>query len=133
MARIGYLEGTDPKILDLVAVRDHQLLPLGDGRDNHGKNLVLVSAFDAIDMIITHYYKLKRISSLYYSYSSIGDVLKSCQNSDTQVVLIVPVETTNKVRRELEEEGVKDGVKLVPTDKLSEEVITLLDEKQEDK
>lgn len=76
MAKIGYLEGTDPKILDLVATRDHQLLPLGDGGDNHGKDSALVSTFDAIDMIITHYYKLKPTSSLYYS--SIGDVLESC-------------------------------------------------------
>lgn len=125
MAKIGYLEGTNPEVLDQLAIRGHRLFPLGDGGDNHGKSLALLSVFDAIDLIITHYHKLKRTSRLHYS--SFGSLLESLRRSDTQVVLVAPVEITAQVRSELEAEGVEDAVKLVLPEKLTGEVITLLE------
>ena len=51
MSKIGYLEGADPELLDRLALRGHQLVPLSDGRDGNGKSLAFLSVFDGIDLL----------------------------------------------------------------------------------
>ncbi len=127
MANIGYLEGTDPELLDQLAAQGHHLIPLSTSGDGYGKkNWALISVFDSVDLVIAHYYQLKRTVRL--RYSSLTDMLAIYDKLDTEVALVAPSEIMAQVRLELEEEGVEEGVKLAVPEKLFEAIGKLLDE-----
>lgn len=127
MAKISYLSGTNPELLDQLSAEGHELIPLSDGGDGYGKkNWALVSKFDSIDLVIAHYYQLKR--TVRRSYSSLEEMFQRYDNSNTKVALIAPFEIMDKVQKELSDVGVaREMFRVTTTEELSNEVNLLLE------
>ena len=58
MKTVGYLEGTDPSYLTKLVVKGIETLPLGNGADNHGKYVGILSRSDDIAVVIGYLHKV---------------------------------------------------------------------------
>jgi len=129
MARIGYLEGVEPEVLDRLALEGHEIVELGDGKDHHGKNLTHITKYDRIDLVVTHFFKLRHPSRLYGAPTSLVEGLKGCKKADVPLVVVVPQQEIGRIRKKLSEEGVEDLARLTIPEQVFPEIVTLLEEK----
>ncbi len=126
MARIGYMEGTDPEVLDKLALKGHELIPLGDESDGYAKNLFHVTRLDRIDIVITRFYKLRQLSGSYGISISLSEILNRCQEANTFVIVTAPGGVEGEIKKLFENKGIAERVNLVPHKSLYEEVVSSL-------
>jgi len=96
MAIVGYMEGTDPGILTKIAAAGVETLPLGNGWDNHGKNITHIYEGDEIDVVIGYFHKFLPMRG---STITADDMLKSCLLNNVKVLVIAQKSDHVKVKK----------------------------------
>lgn len=114
---VGYLEGTDPTLLNHLVARGVGTLPLSNGFDNHGKQVSYLTKQDNIDLIVGWFHKVMPPKDMTIAMK---DILFSCTTYKIPVVLIA----SEEIHSHIDEiaGGVPDGITLVPPEKVIEEV-----------
>lgn len=120
MKTIGYLEGTDGIFLTRLAAMGYDTLPLGNGADNHGKNVTLVDRTDSLDLVVGYYHKVLPLKK---RGTTTKEMLQSCLIHKIPVLLIVPYEFHEKVRKNL---NITSGVILVDPEEVMTETEKIL-------
>jgi len=113
MKKIGYLEGTSPKLLSKLVLAGFGTLPLGNGWDNHGRYVNHLSKEDKVDAVVGHLHKIFPPSG---ASQGPGDMLFACRSHKIPVYLIVPKEDHKKAKARIS--AVAKGVKLVDPDEI---------------
>lgn len=103
MKTIGYMEGTDPEILTELFIEGHETIPLSNGVDNHGKNIVLVTYQDGIDLIIGYLHKFIPLSPRY----KLVEILSSARVNEIPVIFIVPEQFQERAEKLLADKNIK--------------------------
>lgn len=121
MKIVGYLEGTDSLFLTKLASTGVGVLPLGNGADNHGKYIGLITKADNIGVIVGFVHKVLPVPG-----RPLGpkDILFSCMTNRIPVVLIASEEDINDANKQLSE--VKESVTVVSPEKLYDTVVQKL-------
>ena len=57
MVTIGYMGGTNPRLLTKLSAAGAVTLPLGNGWDNHGQHIALINAGDHVDAVVGYLHK----------------------------------------------------------------------------
>jgi hypothetical protein len=105
---IGYLEGTDPLWLTVLQAKGHDTTPLGNGLDNHGVNLRLLTKHNKPDLIISYLHKLVIPQNENFTPA---ELLLSAHLYGIPVLVVCPANLHKEARQLLA--GVGDGVELV--------------------
>lgn len=121
MKVVGYLEGTDSILLTKLATHNIDVLPLGNGADNHGKYVGLITKSDDIGVVVGYVHKVLPVSGRPLTPK---DILFSCMINKIPVVLIAPEEDIKAAKKLLTR--VKDIVTVVPPGKVHETIIQKL-------
>ena len=114
---VGYLEGTDPKLLNELVVKGVGTMPLSNGFDSHGKQVGYLTKQDGIDLVVGWMYKVVPPKDMSLE---LKDILFACTTYKIPVVLIATEELhdhANEIPG-----GIPDGVTLVPLRDLIDEV-----------
>ena len=85
MYRVGYLEGTDPLLLNELVARGIDTIPLGNGMDNHGKFLGHLTKADEISVVVGYLHKIIPLAG---SGLTPLDIIHSCQVHKTPTLII---------------------------------------------
>lgn len=129
MSKIGYLEGTDPLVLDKLVLQGHKLISLGDDKDGYSRNLLHISRFDRIDLVLARFYKLKELIQSYGVPVSVADAFERCREAGTEIVVVASPGTKSLIREELR--GWEVGkIKVVPSEEVFERVVNLLNQEE---
>ncbi len=122
MSRIvGYLEGTDPRLLNNLVAKGVGTMPLSNGFDSHGKQVGYLTKQDGIDLVVGYFYKVMPPKDMPLT---LKDILFSCVTYKIPVLLIVSEELhidANEIAG-----GIPEGVRLVPQEKIVGEVMKTL-------
>jgi predicted transcriptional regulator len=121
MKTIGYLEGTDVLFLTKLVARGIGTLPLGNGADNHGKYIGLLSRSDNISLVIGYLHKV--IPTAEHDIAP-KDMLYSCMLHKIPVMLIVPEELQEDAKKILKEAA--NHVMLVDTKNMWDQTMKIL-------
>jgi len=121
MKTVGYLEGTDALFLTKLVARGIDTLPLGNGADNHGRYVGLLSKSDNISLVIGYLHKV--IPTAEHTIAP-KDLLYSCKLHKIPVMLIVPQELQEDAKKTLKEAA--NDVILVDPKNLWDEVMKVL-------
>ena len=121
MKTVGYLEGTDALFLTKLTVNGIDTLPLGNGADNHGKYIGLLTRSDNISLVIGYLHKVIPINERSIAPK---DMLYACKLHKIQVMLIVPAEIQKEAKRILKEAA--EDVILVDPNSLWDEAMKVL-------
>jgi len=121
MKTIGYLEGTDALFLTNLVAKGYETLPLGNGVDNHGKYIGLLSKSDNISLVIGYLHKVTPLSGMNLTAK---DILYSCKMHEIPVILIVPEAEYENARKILGD--VANDIDLSDPKDLLDKVLTLL-------
>jgi hypothetical protein len=114
---VGYLEGTDPRLLNNLVLKGVGTMPLSNGFDSHGKQVGYLTKQDGIDMVVGWLYKVVPPQDMDLE---LKDILFACTTYKIPVILAASQELhdyANKIQG-----GIPDGVTLVAPEKLIEEV-----------
>ena len=120
---VGYFEGTGPLLLNKLVARGIGTLPLSNGYDSHGKPVGFLTKQDGIDLVVGYFYKVAPPKDMALS---IKDILFGCVSYQIPVLLIAKEEIHDAAKQI--GGGVPDGVKLVPPEKILDEVLKVLGE-----
>ena len=118
---VGYFEGTDPLLLNKLVARGIGTMPLSNGFDSHGKQVGYLTKQDGIDLVVGYFYKVAPPKAMSLT---LKDILFSCTTYKIPVLLIATEEIHAQVHDIVG--GLPEGVKLVPPDKIVDEVIQAL-------
>lgn len=118
---VGYFEGTDPLLLNTLVVKGVGTMPLSNGFDSHGKQVGYLTKQDGIDLVVGYFYKVAPLKEMTLT---IKDLLFSCITYKIPVLLIAREEIHDLVHEVTG--GIPEGVKLVPPDKIADEVMKVL-------
>jgi len=121
MKTVGYLEGTDSLFLTRLTVNGIDTLPLGNGADNHGKYIGLLTKSDNISLVIGYLHKVIPIDERGIAPK---DMLYTCKLHKIQVMLIVPAEIQKDAKRILKEAA--EDVMLVDPKNLWDETMKVM-------
>jgi hypothetical protein len=102
MKTIGYMEGTNPEILTELFIEGHETVPLSNGIDNHGKNIILVTYEDGIDLIVGYLHKFIPLSPRY----KLVEILSSARVNEIPVIFIVPEQFQEKAHQLLSDKKI---------------------------
>jgi len=83
---VGYMEGTDGRLLTNLVVEGIDTLPVSNGWDNHGKTLGHIGPADKVDLVVGH---LHKVFSRTLDVSA-KDVLYNCVIHKLPIFLLVP-------------------------------------------
>lgn len=118
MKLVGYLEGTDGVFLTRLIAKGADTLPLGNGADNHGKYVGFIDRSDGIALVIGHLHKIVPLSS---HKATQQDMLQACYLHNIPVLLIVPKDLLDAVKKLKIMEALPENVRLVdPADLMNE-------------
>lgn len=115
---IGYFEGTDPVWLTTLIANGCDTLPVSNGYDGHGKNIMLFNARDKVDLVIGFPHKVIAPDD---NPLTTSDILHPCLTYGIPVLLAAPAPLHDSVRKLLKE--VASGIQLVDPDKIVAEVL----------
>ena len=118
---VGYLEGTDSWFLTNIVARGYETLPLGNGADNHGKYIGLLSKSDNISLIIGYLHKVVPLSEMNITAK---DILYSCKMHKIPVMIIAPEKLHENAKEILGD--MANYVMLVDPAKLLEKILEFL-------
>jgi hypothetical protein len=122
MKIVGYLEGTDSLFLTYLATNGYGTLPLGNGIDNYGKFIKLLTRSDGISLIVAYLHKIMTFPSYPISHR---DILYSCKSLGIPVIVVVPKNEHSKAEKILED-VINDVILVDPEDLLNKslEILT---------
>lgn len=115
MKIVGYLEGTDSLFLTHLAANGYGTLPLGNGIDNYGKFIKLLTRSDGISLVVAYLHKIMTFPSYPISHR---DILYSCKSLGITVIVVVPKIEHNKAEKILED-VINDVILVDPEDLLN--------------
>ncbi|MCD6101829.1 MAG: hypothetical protein J7J77_02105 [Candidatus Cloacimonetes bacterium] len=118
---VGYLEGTDSWFLTNLVAKGYETLPLGNGADNHGKYIGLISKTDNISLVIGYLHKVVPLSGMNITTK---DILYSCKMHKIPVMIIVPEKLHENAKEILGD--MANYVMLVDPAKLLEKILEFL-------
>ena len=118
---VGYLEGTDSWFLTNIVARGYETLPLGNGADNHGKYIGLLSKSDNISLILGYLHKVVPLSEMNITAK---DILYSCKMHKIPVMIIAPEKLHENAKEILGD--MANYVMLVDPAKLLEKILEFL-------
>jgi hypothetical protein len=119
---LGYLEGTDSWLLTHLVARGYGTIPLGNGVDNHGKFIKLITKSDDISLVVAYLHKVVAFPGYPISHK---DILYSCKSLNIPVIIIVPKSEQDKAKKILED--VIDDVMLVDPADLLDKALEILE------
>lgn len=108
MATVGYLEGTDSRVLTKLAAKGTGTTPISNGFDSHGKYVNHLTSQDGISVVIGYLHKVLPIPG---TTVTPRDLLFACLTHDIPVLLIAQESNHHEARELLGE--VRDRVRLV--------------------
>lgn len=100
MKVVGYFEGTDPLLLTKLTSKNIGVMPLGNGADNHGKYIGLITRSDKIGVVVGYAHKVLPVPGLPINPK---DILFSCGINKIPVILIAADEDVKNIKERLEE------------------------------
>jgi len=115
MKIVGYLEGTDSLFLTHLVVSGYGTLPLGNGIDNYGKFIKLLTRSDGISLVVAYLHKIMTFPSYPISHR---DILYSCKSLGIQVIVVVPKNEQGKAEKILKD-VINDVILVDPEDLLN--------------
>ncbi len=118
---VGYLEGTDPRLLNHLVLKGVGTLPLSNGFDSHGKQVGYLTKQDGIDLVVGWLYKVVPPRDMDLE---LKDILFACTTYKIPVILAASKalhEHANEIQG-----GIPEGVTLVAPENLIEEVLKKL-------
>ena len=121
MKIVGYTEGVDSLFLSHLACRGYGTIPLGNGVDNHGKFIKLITKSDDISLVVTYFHKILGVPT--YNITC-EDLLFPCKSLNIPALIIVPREHFNRAHEILC--GLEDHIVLVDPEDLLEKTLELL-------
>ncbi len=89
MKTVGYLEGTHALYLTKLVAKGIDTLPLGNGVDNHGKYVGLLTKSDNVSLVIGHLHKVVPTAR---EGIAPKDLFYACKLHKIPVFVIVPKE-----------------------------------------
>ena len=98
MAVIGYMDGTDPMLLSKLVAMGHETIPIGNGLDNHGKYLRLLTSADGIDILVGCLHKF--VPTKKHGLTSV-DIMLNCHTHRINTIVLAPREFIDKARSAL--------------------------------
>ena len=116
MKIVGYLEGTDSLFLTYLVANGYGTLPLGNGIDNYGKFMKLLTRSDRISLVVAYLHKIMTFPSYPISHR---DILYSCKSLRIPVIVVVPKNEHSKAEKILED-VINDVILVDPEDLLKE-------------
>ena len=122
--RIGYLEGTDSKILSSFIAKGYNTMTLGNGLDGHGKFLAHVGPEDKLCAVVGYLHKFLPLTD---QKITPNDLLYGCRQHNIPVFIIVPKEVTAEGKKVLED--VSDFVNFVDPESTLEAILVFLGNK----
>jgi hypothetical protein len=123
MKTIGYLEGTDPEFLTKLVCKGYKTLPIGNEKDNHGKNIAFISIADKIDLIIGY---LHKVSPLPGVTKSLKDYLTPGIIHQIPILLLAPKEVIPEAKKILIEATTSTHIKVIDPKNLMDESMKIL-------
>ncbi len=122
--RIGYLEGTDSRILSSFIARGYNTMTLGNGLDGHGKFLAHIEPCDRIYAVVGYLHKFLPLTD---QKISPNDLLYACRLHNIPVFVMVPKELMKEGKKVLED--VSDFVNFVDPESTLETILEFLGSK----
>ena len=125
---VGYFEGTDPQLLNNLVARGIGTMPLSNGFDSHGRQVIYLTKRDQIDLVVGYFYKVvppteMSLTSKERSWT-LKDILASCVEHEIPVILIAGEELHQAATDVVG--GIPEGVRLVALDKIVDEVLKVV-------
>lgn len=121
---VGYMQGTDPIFLSRMVAQGIYTMPLGNGVDNHGKYIALVTKSDNLAMVVGHFHKF--IPPFEEGGVKAADRLYACRLHEIPVLILCPSEIFDDCKKILGE--CAEWVTLLEPDKLCDTAFSILDE-----
>ena len=122
MKIVGYLEGTDSLLLTNLVAKGYGTLPLGNGVDNHGKFIKLITKSDGISLVVAYLHKVVAFPGYPISHK---DILYSCKSLGIPVIIVVPKSEHKKAEKILED--VINDVLLIDPEDLLDKTLEILE------
>jgi hypothetical protein len=123
MKTIGYLEGTDAGFLTKLVCVGYKTIPIGNEKDNHGKNIAFISIADKIDLIVGY---LHKISPLPGVTKSLKDYLTPGIIHQIPILLLAPKEVIPEAKKILTEATTSTHIKVIDPKNLMDESMKIL-------
>ena len=123
MKTIGYLEGTNPDYLTKLVCMGYKTLPIGNDKDNHGKNIAFISIADKIDLIVGY---LHKVSPLPTMTKSLKEYLTPGIIHQIPILLLAPKETLTNAKRIVSEATTSQYIKVIDPNNLMDESMKIL-------
>ena len=123
MKSLGYMEGTDPKVLTTAIIEGYETLPLSNGWDNHGKNIAHITNSDNLALVIGYLHKFIAI----FTHQSIGSMLAGVKAYNIPMLVIVPKDMHDRAGKYIKVDGIE--YKFVDPADISREVLAILSKK----
>ncbi len=121
MVTIGYMAGTDPRLLTKLAAAGAETLPLGNGWDAHGQYIAYINVGDGIDGVVGYFHKFIPTKA---SNLTPADLLKSCKICGLKIFVIAEKADYDKVANALGD--VAEDVTLVDPGEVQDVLMALL-------
>lgn len=102
MKIVGYMEGTDPRILTQLLLHGYETYPLSNVFDNHGKNITLITTEDHISLIIGYLHKFIPVAPQF----TLTDILSSAKVYKIPVIFIVPKNIQDEADKLVADKGI---------------------------
>lgn len=118
---VGYLEGTDPVLLNHLVAKGIGTMPLSNGFDSHGKQVGYLTKQDHIDLVVGWMHKVVPPKEMSLT---LRDILFGCSTYKIPVMLIASKELHAAAKKL--PGGIPRGVTLVPPDKIVAKVLEQL-------
>lgn len=121
MVTIGYMEGSDPRLLTKLAAAGAETLPLGNGWDGHGQYIAYLNVGDGVNAVVGYYHKFVPLKN---SNLTPADLLKSCKICGIKIFVIADKADNDKVKKMLGE--VASDVTMVDADEVGDALLKLV-------
>ena len=104
MARVGYLEGTDPVLLSMLAAEGVETLPVSNTFDGHGKPINYLTKGE-VNVVVGYLHKVVPNEQARTSMFDLmlDNMLVACKAYNIPVVLVAPSGLQEKARKLLGE------------------------------
>jgi hypothetical protein len=123
MKTVGYLEGTDPEFLTRLVCMGYRTLPIGNGIDNHGKNIAFISVADKVDLIVGY---LHKVSPLPTTTKSLKEYLTPGIIHHIPILLLAPKDTLPYAKKIVCEATTSTSIKVIDYRDLTNESMKIL-------
>lgn len=118
MKTIGYLAGTDPEYLTKLVCKGYKTLPVGNGVDNHGKNIAFISIADKVDLIVGYFHKVSPVPVVTKSFK---ELLTPGIIHKIPILLLAPNDVLPEAEKMIAEVAATSHVKVIdPKDLMNE-------------